>query len=308
MARSNDEINAYILAHSATETDVEIGKHLRISADAVRGRRRRMNAVKPMRSEASEYRAITHLVIPDTQVKEGVPTAHLGWIGQYIAEHQPHVIVHLGDHWDMPSLSSYDKGKKSFEGRRYAKDVKAGNDAFELIDAPMRDVDGYRPRKVVLRGNHEYRIQRAIEENAVLDGVIGYDDLETLDWEVHDFLEVVNIDGVAYSHYFYNPLTGRPYGGQVATRLKTIGHSFTMGHQQVLDMSLRFVNGKSQHGLVCGSCYLHDEDYLGYQGNSYWRGIIVCHEVHDGSYDLMLVSLEYLCRRYEGMTLEEYMS
>lgn len=307
MARSNDEINKYILAHSGTETDAKIAKHLGMSEAAVRGRRRRMNAVKPTHPAKREYRPVTHLVIPDTQVKEGVPTDHLRWIGQYIADTQPNVIVHLGDHWDMPSLSSYDKGKKQFEGRRYKKDIEAGNAAFALLDDEISKADGYHPRKVFLRGNHEYRIERAVEVEAILEGVIGYEDLETRDWEVHDFLEVVEIDGVAYSHYFYSPLNGRPYGGQVATRLKTIGRSFTMGHQQVLDMSLRFVGGKSQHGLVCGSCYLHDEDYLGYQGNSYWRGIMVCHEVHDGSYDLMLVSLDYLCRKYEGMSLEEFM-
>ena len=28
----------------------------------------------------------THLVIPDTQAKPGVPTDHLGWIGEYILD------------------------------------------------------------------------------------------------------------------------------------------------------------------------------------------------------------------------------
>jgi hypothetical protein len=80
-----------------------------------------------------------------------------------------------------------------------------------------------------------------------------------------------------------------------------------MGHQQVLDYGLKFVSGKSQHGLVAGACYLHDEDYKGYQGNAHWRGIIICHEVEDGSYDPMFVSLDYLCRKYEGMRLTQFM-
>jgi len=44
---------------------------------------------------------------------------HLTWAGQYAVDKKPDVIVHIGDHWDMPSLSHYDKGTKSFEGRRY---------------------------------------------------------------------------------------------------------------------------------------------------------------------------------------------
>ena len=59
-----------------------------------------------------------HVVIPDTQAKPGVPTDHLRWIGQYIVDEfrdLPIKIIHLGDHADMPSLSSYDKGKKSMQ-------------------------------------------------------------------------------------------------------------------------------------------------------------------------------------------------
>ncbi len=119
---------------------------------------------------------------------------------------------------------------------------------------------------------------------------------------------MVDIDGIAYSHYFYNPMTGRPYGGQnIETRLKTVGHSFTMGHQQGYWVGMREALGSRHRGLVAGSCYLHDEDYKGPQGNSHWRGIVVCNQVERGSYDLMEVSLDYLCRRYEGLRLTEWM-
>lgn len=101
-------------------------------------------------------------------------------------------------------------------------------------------------------------------------------------------------------------MNGRPLGGMVATRLKTVGTSFTMGHQQTLDYAIRFVSGKSQHGLVCGACYLHDEEYKGPQGNAHWRGVIVKHAVNEGQYNPMFVDLDYLCRRYEGISLDKY--
>jgi hypothetical protein len=257
----------------------------------------------------------THLVIPDTQVKPGVPTDHLRWLGHYILQRRPDVIVHLGDHWDMPSLSAWDKGKLQMEGRRYRADILAGNRGLALLDAPTLQFNRrrrhvgrqYHPRKVLLLGNHENRIQRAVEENPHLEGAIGYGDLETRDWEVHDYLQPVWIDGIAYCHVFTNPLTGRPHGGLISTRLKTLGHSFTMGHQQTLDSALRFVHGKNgptmQRGLVAGAAYLHDEEYKSYQGNAHWRGVIVKHEVDDGSYDLMEVSLDFLCRKYEKLPL-----
>ena len=82
----------------------------------------------------------THVVIPDTQAKPGAPTDHLRWIGQYIVDHfrdQPIKIIHLGDHWDMPSLSLYDKGKRAMEGRRYVEDINAGNDAFVVLNKEL---------------------------------------------------------------------------------------------------------------------------------------------------------------------------
>ena len=66
-----------------------------------------------------------HLIIPDTQVKPDVDLSYLEWIGQYIVEKKPDVLIQIGDFADMPSLSSYDIGKKSFEGRRYKDDIKA---------------------------------------------------------------------------------------------------------------------------------------------------------------------------------------
>jgi len=263
-----------------------------------------------------------HIIIPDTQAKANVPTDHLAWIGQYIVDefHGKAVkIIHLGDHADMPSLSMYDKGKKRMEGRRYQQDIEAANDAWAVLNAAFVEYNKvqkrtrhalWQPERHILLGNHEDRINRAVNMDAQLEGVISTDQLNyaTTGWKVKPFLDVLWLDGVAYSHYFYNPMTGKPLGGNVEARLKSIGHTFTMGHQQTLAYGLRFVAGKSQHGLVAGSCYLHDEDYKGPQGNAHWRGIIVKHEVKDGSYDPMFVSLNYLCNRYEGMTLEKFMA
>jgi hypothetical protein len=252
----------------------------------------------------------THLVIPDTQVKPGVPTDHLNWIGQYIADRKHDVIVHLGDHFDMPSLSMHDPiGSLSMEGARYEDDVKAGNDAFKALCEPWQG-GAYAPECHFLTGNHETRIERAINRDPRYAGTIGYHHLNVArcGFKVHDFLAVADIDGVWYSHYFAQPLSGRPYSGAVGTRMNKIGHSFTQGHEQTFRYEPRTLpNGIEQHGLVAGACYLHDESYKGLQGNHHWRGVVVKHEVREGTYDIMRVSLGYLCRRYERMTLADFL-
>ena len=74
-----------------------------------------------------------HLVIGDTQVKPGISLAYLSWIGKYIVDKRPDVIVMIGDFADMPSLSSYDTGKKSFEGRTYKADIRAAIKGMDTL-------------------------------------------------------------------------------------------------------------------------------------------------------------------------------
>lgn len=242
----------------------------------------------------------THFIIPDTQCKPGVPLEHLRWAGQYAAERRPDLVLHLGDHWDLPSLSSYEsRGSRYFEGKRYLADVEAGNRGLELFEEGL---GGWQPkRKVLLRGNHEFRGEKAVNEDPKLEGLIGehlYNDRE-LGWEPIEFLRPEVIDGIHYAHYFYNPLTGRAYSGSIDNMLRNLGFSFTMGHRQGRWIGARELNnGDVQRGLVAGSFYEHIEDYKGWQGNHHWRGLFVCHEVERGNYDIMEVGLDYLRRRY----------
>jgi hypothetical protein len=244
-----------------------------------------------------------HMVIPDIQAKPNVANQHLEWIAHYAIEKRPDVIVQIGDWADMPSLSLYDKGKRCYEGRRYIKDIDAANDSLDRFERVLEDYNRanpdnpYNPRKVITFGNHEWRIWRATMLDATLDGKLKIDDLNFANrgWECHDFLEVVTIDGIQYSHYFISGSMGRPVSSAAAL-LKARGGSATMGHVQRMDVA--YHPQTQQIGLMCSVCYLHDEDYLGPQGNSAPRQIIFKHEVENGRYDLMAVSLRYLEKRY----------
>lgn len=253
-----------------------------------------------------------HLIIPDTQVAKGHPTAHMRWLGRAIAEYKPDVLVHLGDHWDMPAASSWAApGSKAKEGSRLYDDIEAGNAALQLLEDSM---EGFVPkRKVILRGNHEDRLTRVINNDPKLEGVVGhhlYNDKE-LGWEVVPYFngspKAINIHGVTYAHYFANPNTGKPIAGTIQNRLSKIGTSFVQGHQQgLLQGNLQYATGIIRHGIVAGSAYLHDEPYKG-MANTHWRGIVVLNEVEEGQFCEMPLTLDYLCRKYEGMSLARFM-
>ena len=64
--------------------------------------------------------------------------------------------------------------------------------------------------------------------------------------------------------------------------------------QIAIDAKTMIVEGYPHH-----NCYEHAEDYLGPQGNKHWRGILMLHDVQDGAFDIMPVSLKYLRKKYD---------
>lgn len=251
------------------------------------------------------------MVIPDVQHKPGCSTDHLLWAGLHAVDQLPDTIIVIGDFWDMESLSSYDKGQKSFEGRRYWKDIESGNEAMDVFMAPIvKEVarrkrnkkKGWEPRLIFTTGNHEYRIDRAVEKQAELETMLSRDhfNLEKYGYEVYDYLEPVVVDGVAYSHFFTSGVLGRPVSSARAMLTKKF-MSCCMGHVQQRDIAFGTrADGKRITGIFCGIYYQHDEGYLTPQTNTEqtWSGIWIFNEVKDGSFDELPVSMSYLRGKY----------
>jgi hypothetical protein len=75
--------------------------------------------------------------------------------------------------------------------------------------------------------------------------------------------------------------------------------SCVAGHQQGRDIAFgKRADGRKMTGIIAGSFYQHEEAYLNPQTNSHWRGVYMLHEVEDGSFDEMAVSMNYLRREY----------
>lgn len=250
-----------------------------------------------------------HLLISDTQIKPGQDLDYLRWIGNYIVAKKPDRIIQIGDFNDMQSLSSYDVGKKAFEGRRYKDDIEAGKRGMEILLQPLKEYNErarknkeklYRPKMDLFLGNHEERILRAINSDPKLDGVLSLDDLgyNLFGWKIHDYLDVAVFDGIAYSHYFASGPMLRPVSS-AANLLAKKHQSCVMGHVQDRQIAYgRRADGRAITCIFSGLSHPHNEDYLGPQGNASWRGIWMFHEVVDGSFDEMPVSLQFLKRKY----------
>lgn len=248
------------------------------------------------------------IVIADTQIDNDSPTDHLKALSKYIWRHKPSTIVHIGDHWDFPSLSSYSSALES-EGRRLYDDLEGGFNAFrdimEYVDT--KNATGkkkkYTPDKHFLMGNHEQRLKRFIDSHPVLEGCFNLDRfIEDQGWEVHKMCEPLWVNDVCFNHYMENPMSGRPVGGSMENKLNKFPHSFVHGHQQQYQYARRQnLIGKPHFGVCAGSFYMHDEGYRG-ANNTEIRGFIHMKAFTNRygfiDYDVEFVSLERLLGEY----------
>ena len=289
--------------HLEGKNYTEIHKALGVPYDTVYGALRKLNEYFNADTVKSNMRLPTIFVIGDTQCKQGIDLDYMKWIGYYIARKRPDVIIHIGDHYDMAALSSYDKASLKAEGRRIIEDIRAGDLGLELIEQEIAKVQGYKPRKIITLGNHEERIDRFVGLNPEFEGFMGTDQLafKKFGWEVIPFLTPCDVEGISFQHYVQNVMTGKPLGGTALNILKSSGKSFIMGHKQVLDIAIKpTLGGGHQIGIVVGACYLHDEGYKGVQGNNHFRGCVMLTEVHNGYALPSPVSLDYMRKVYEA--------
>lgn len=251
----------------------------------------------------------THLVIPDAHAHPDYSNDRFDWLGKLVCDIKPDHVVMLGDWADMPSLCSYDKGTKGFEGRRYSKDVETAVRAQEIMFEPIKRQKKRLPKLWMLEGNHEYRIKRAINANHhQLDGIISPRDLMYQDfgWEYIEYEGSTPghlfLDGVCYAHYHVSGIIGRPIGGiHAAYQLLIKGlTSCTQGHTHTMDYCVRTsAQGRHMMGLVAGVYQDYDADFAGVANELWWRGVIVKRNVEGGTYDPQFISLDAIRKEYQ---------
>lgn len=264
---------------------------------------RAIDIVKPLDIPVPKH-GLKIAMLMDTQVMPGVAMEHLGWYGMYLAEKKPDVIVCIGDFGDFPSLSKFGRGERDFAGHRWAKDLASFHEGMQMFLAPIdaaKEADPtWKPFMEFCEGNHESHLDRITQEFPILEGTISKSDLclEEYGWRVHPFLHPIAIGGVAFCHYFPSGVMGRPISS-AAEILRKLHMSAVAGHQQGREIAYaRRADGRNLTAIISGSFYQHQYKYLSPFTNAHWRGTYMLHEVKDGQFDEMALSIDFLRRRY----------
>jgi len=252
----------------------------------------------------------SHLIIPDAHAHPDYHNNRFTWLGRLVVDLKPDKVVMLGDWADMPSLCSYDKGTKGYEGRRYKRDIDAAIDAQEKFFKPITAAKKKLPELVMLEGNHEHRINRAIDLDAVhLDGIIAMSDLkyEDFGWDVVPYTGstpgIRVIDDIAYAHFFTSGIMNRPISG-VHPAYHIVSKQFmsgTQGHTHTTDYCVRTAaDSRMLHGMVAGVYQDYNPAFAGVANDLWWRGVIFKRNVHKGQYDPQWIGMDAIRKEYGG--------
>jgi len=250
------------------------------------------------------------LVVPDQHAHPDHNNDRADWLGKFILDRKPDVVVNMGDTFDMPSLSSYDKGKASFHGASYEKDIVAGIDFLDRMWHPIRKAKKKRPYSVFLEGNHCHRLKKVLEYDPQLAGDrfgVSYKNYQLTDYH-HEVVYyegqtpgIYTLEGVSFAHFFVSGLMGRPIGGEhhAASLIAKNHSSCVAAHSHTVDWAVRHTtSGKRVMGLVAGVYQDYESSWAGSLNKLWWPGVIVLRGTEQGSYDPEFISLSSLRREY----------
>lgn len=246
----------------------------------------------------------THLVIGDSHSDPKVSNSRFDWLANFIEDKKPDVIVDIGDWGDMNSIGHYAKGKKDAWGVTVEDDIACFRDASKRAFGGISKIKGYSPRLYRFGGNHEEgRIDKFVNDNPELEGLVSLVKLGVTDYGANytKFRQVKVVDGIAYSHYFYDKDSRYPIIS-AKTVLQRKFSSCTWGHTHIRDIA----EGVGAHGrrviALNAGCFLDPKQFMGYagpQGNDrWWRGLVLKHDVNNGSYDPDFWGMDRIRREY----------
>lgn len=249
----------------------------------------------------------TYLVVPDQHAHPDHSNSRADYLSKLTIDLRPDVVVNMGDAADMASLSDYDKGKRSFVGRSYKKDIESHLEFQSRWWDPVKATKKRLPYRVVLEGNHEHRIERALDYSPELAGTIGFRDYAFEDY----YDDVIRYDGgtpgifeldeILFAHFFITGVSGRPIGGERPGHmlLAKNGASSIAAHTHTFDFATRrTVQKRTLRGLVVGCYQDYINDWAGTIGNLWMPGVAVLRNVSQGDYDLQWISLSALKEAY----------
>ena len=253
------------------------------------------------------------LVIGDCHVEETQDLSRFSLLSKHIVATKPDDIVIIGDFLTLNALSAWDRDKrKKMEGKRYQKEIEAGNKALDLLMADMLKLQKkqrknkekqYKPNLIFIEGNHEDRLTRYLDYDPTFEGAIGVEKdlrLKERGWKWVDYRDYHYINEIGFTHIPHNTVS--PIAGKYHIHRATdcTVKSVVYGHTHKLETACKHVEGMDhlQQVLSVGCFFQEHEEYVKGRVTHYWKGVVTLHSYKPNRFDIDTMSLGAMRRKY----------
>lgn len=202
-----------------------------------------------------------HLIIPDAHFRPDDDFTRAVALGNFIVKNKPDKIISIGDLADFDSVSHFNKpGSINFEGKRLEDDFQSLEYGLACIFQPVYEHNNtmsirhraqYWPAFYCTIGNHEERVQKLMDEDSRLEGLVSV--TETINsiypCTFADYGHSVDIDDILYTHIpFKNGVPIRSVVNTCGQALSLSDKSIVFGHTHRLEMKQDYRYGGN--GLI----------------------------------------------------------
>ena len=230
------------------------------------------------------------------------------WLGSFIYDKRPDMVIDLGDGADMKSLNSYDtRYPQALVAQSYEKDIEVYNDSQKRLRHRFKKAKKKKPTWIGFEGNHENRIKKYLAEHPRMEGQthgVSFRHLQTDKWfdEYHEYENggpaIANYNGVDFSHFFSSGNFGSATSGlhHAYSVINNRHNSSVCGHSH--KRNLYFKDGAGSIGMVVGCYKGHEEGWAGQSNLDWWHGVVLMKDVDNGMFEPEFYSLKELEREY----------
>lgn len=203
------------------------------------------------------------IVIPDMQVPYQ-DNESLAAVEKYMKSQKFDYYINLGDFLDLDCISSHNKNNlRQVEGKRILKDYEEAN---KILDRHQKIVRKNNPKAkfYLLEGNHEYRIERYIDANPQLEGMVEVEKGLRLDERGFEYIrccktgEHLSIGEANFHHGIY---TTKYHTNKM---VENFGSNIFYGHTHDIMSFSKVLRGKDQTivGQSLGCLCQYEQSYI----------------------------------------------
>ena len=192
---------------------------------------------------------------------------------------KPDTFIFGGDQLHLDCISHHNKGKvKLLENRRIKEDFKGfQKDIMDRIEAALPK----NCKKYFMIGNHEYWIDRLIEDNPQLEGLMEVENnLDLSSYKIISFNEILRIGEMTFIHGIYTNKYHAEHHLQIYQKMLFYGHL----HTNQVYTSIAPTTNLPKQAVGVGCLCNRNAEYMRNKPNDWIHQFLIWYMFDDGTF------------------------